>query len=62
MELHDVGRRIFGHFAWLIALLVILGAVVAGVSRAGQATYTASARIVLDTPDPSTRQESTAMA
>ena len=62
MELHDVGRRIVGHYAWLIALLVVAGALVAAATRAGHTSYTASARIVLDTPDPSTRQESTAIA
>jgi capsular polysaccharide biosynthesis protein len=62
MEVHDVGRRIVGHYAWLIVLLIVLGAVLAGLSRAGDKTYAASARIVLDAPDPSTRQESTAIA
>jgi capsular polysaccharide biosynthesis protein len=62
MELHDVGRRIVGHYAWLIALLIVAGALVGAATGAGQTSYTASARIVLDTPDPSTRQESTAIA
>jgi capsular polysaccharide biosynthesis protein len=62
MELHDVGRRIVGRYWWLIALLVVAGAAVAALSRSGEKTYTASARIVLDTPDPSTRVESAAIA
>jgi hypothetical protein len=62
MELHEVGRRIVGRYWWLIALLIITCAAVAGISRSGTQLYTASARIVLDTPDPSTRQESTAIA
>jgi capsular polysaccharide biosynthesis protein len=61
-ELHDVGRRVVGHYWWLIILLVILGAAAGAVSRSGEPTYTASARIVLDAPDPSTRAESTAIA
>jgi capsular polysaccharide biosynthesis protein len=62
VEVHDVARRIVGHYWWLIALLVIVGATVARIVRSGELTYTASARIVLDTPDPSTRAESTAIA
>jgi uncharacterized protein involved in exopolysaccharide biosynthesis len=62
MELHDVGRRVVGRYWWLIALLVVVGAAVAAVMRTGETTYTATARIVLDTQDPSTRVESAAIA
>jgi capsular polysaccharide biosynthesis protein len=62
MELHDVGRRIIGRYWWLIVLLVVAGAAAAAASRSGDTMYTASARIVLDTPDPSTRAESAAIA
>ncbi len=61
MELHDVGRRIVGHYWWLIVLLVVACAAVAAVSRSGERTYTASARVVLDAPDPRTRAESLAI-
>jgi uncharacterized protein involved in exopolysaccharide biosynthesis len=62
MDLDQVGRRIVGHYWWLIALLIVAGATAAAVARSGEKTYSASTRIVLDTPDPSTRQESTAIA
>jgi capsular polysaccharide biosynthesis protein len=62
MELHDVTRRIVGRYWWLIALLVVAGALAAASSRTGEKTYTASARIVLDTQDPTTRVESAAIA
>jgi uncharacterized protein involved in exopolysaccharide biosynthesis len=62
MDLHDVTRRILGRYWWLIALLVAAGALAAASSRAGEKTYTASARIVLDTQDPTTRVESAAIA
>ena len=62
MELHDIGRRIVGRYWWLIVLLVVAGAAGAAVSRSGETTYTASARVVLDAPDPSTRAESLAIA
>jgi uncharacterized protein involved in exopolysaccharide biosynthesis len=61
MDLHDVTRRIFGHYWWLIALLIVAGAGEAAYSRSGETTYTATARIVLDTTDPTTRVESSAI-
>jgi len=62
VELRDVGRRVVGHYWWLITLLVIAGAATGAVSHSGESTYTASARIVLDTSDPSTRAGATAIA
>jgi capsular polysaccharide biosynthesis protein len=62
MELHDVTRRIVGRYWWLIALLVVVGAVAAAFWRSGETTYTATTRIVLDTEDPTTRVESSAIS
>ena len=62
MELHDVTRRILGRYWWLIALLVVLGAAAAAYWRSGDTTYSATARIVLDTEDPTTRVESSAIS
>jgi uncharacterized protein involved in exopolysaccharide biosynthesis len=62
MELHDVTRRLFGRYWWLIALQVVVCAAAVAYLRSGETTYTASARIVLDTQDPTTRVESAAIA
>jgi uncharacterized protein involved in exopolysaccharide biosynthesis len=62
MELHDVTRRIIGRYWWLLAILMVVCAGAAAVSRSGGTTYTATARIVLDSPDPTTRVESAAIA
>ena len=62
MELHDVTRRLFGRYWWLIALQVVVCAAAVATLRSGETTYTASARIVLDTQDPTTRVESAAIA
>jgi len=61
MELNELGRRIFRRHWRLIATCLALS--VAAVLLFGLighgATYTASARLVLDTADPNSRQEST---
>jgi uncharacterized protein involved in exopolysaccharide biosynthesis len=62
MDLHDVTRRIIGRYWWLLAVLMVVCAGAAAVSRSGGTTYTATARIVLDSPDPTTRVESAAIA
>jgi capsular polysaccharide biosynthesis protein len=62
VELHEAGRRILGQYWWLIAILVVIGALMAAVSRVGGTTYTATARVVLDTPDPTQRQQAQAAA
>jgi capsular polysaccharide biosynthesis protein len=61
MELNEMGRRIFRRHWRLIALCVGLAAAVAllvGLVSVAGATYTASARLVLDTQDPKSRTES----
>jgi len=62
MELGDAGRRILGQYWRLILCCMVAGALVAVVATIGEPTYTASTRIVLDTPDPSTRAASAAIA
>jgi capsular polysaccharide biosynthesis protein len=62
MELAEVARAI-GRYGWLILGLVIAAVGVAAISHLGETkTYTASARLVLDTPDPESRAESAAIA
>ena len=65
MELNEAGRRIFGQHWRLILCCIFLVLVVIGLAslvRGGGQTYTASARLVLDTDDPKTRSESTSIA
>ena len=63
MELHELARRIFGQHWLLILFFLLLGAwLAAAVHLGGERTYTASARLVLDTQDPKTRAESIAIA
>jgi capsular polysaccharide biosynthesis protein len=62
VELNEAARRIFLQHWWLIAVGVIAGAVI-GVLMAGSShSYQASARMVIDTPDPSVTSQSTAIA
>jgi hypothetical protein len=63
MELNEAARRIFGTHLRLIALWVILGFLVGALLHAGnERTYTATTRLVLDTPDARDRSDSTAIA
>jgi capsular polysaccharide biosynthesis protein len=63
MELNEAARRIFGTHLRLIAVWVIFGFVAAALLHAGSArTYTATTRLVLDTPDARDRSDSTAIA
>jgi capsular polysaccharide biosynthesis protein len=63
MELNEVVRRIFGEHWRLIVFFVSLGiGVAAGLHLTDARVYTASARVVLDTEDPASRAESTAIA
>jgi capsular polysaccharide biosynthesis protein len=63
MELNEAARRIFGTHLRLIALWVILGFFVGALLHAGnERTYTATTRLVLDTPDARDRSDSTAIA
>lgn len=62
MELSDIGRRIFGQHFRLIAIFVVVGVAIGLLLQAGTAkTYTASTRLVLDTPDPKSRVEATSI-
>jgi hypothetical protein len=63
LELNDVVRRILVQHWRLILLLTIVPVWLAALWHINDtATYTASSRLVLDTPDPETRAESTAIA
>ncbi len=63
MELNDIGRRIFGAHSPIIVLLVVIGmAVGLLLVVTSSRTYTASARLVLDTQDPKSSAESTSIA
>jgi capsular polysaccharide biosynthesis protein len=63
MELNEVLRRIFGQHWQLIVILLVYGVGVGAALQIGKPpSYTASARVVLDTPDPETRAESAAIA
>lgn len=62
MELNDVLRRIVGQH-WRLLTACLLGGITLGLLFAPHGTqYAASARLVLDTPDPVTRQQSEAIA
>jgi capsular polysaccharide biosynthesis protein len=65
MELNELGRRIFRRHWRLIALcvgLAVAAVLLVGLVGGAGATYTASARLLLDTQDPKSRQEATAIA
>ena len=63
MQLNDIGRRIFGEHSGLIVPLVVLGMLVALLIQVTSARpYTASTRLVLDTPDPKSRTEAMSIA
>ena len=65
MELGEVGRRIFRRHWRLILLCVGVAVVAAGIGSTvlgGGHMYTASARFVLDTPDPKSRSEAQSIA
>ena len=63
MELHDAARRIFGQYWALILGIVLLGIGVGALMHRGEApSYTASARLALDTQDPKSQPESAAVA
>lgn len=62
MELNEAVRRIFGQHWRLILFFVTFGiGVAAGLHVTDTPMYTASARVVLDTQDPQSRAESTAI-
>src|SRR6476659_8677936 len=62
MEINEAGRRIVGQHLSLILLFVVVGAVGAFVLVGASQTYTASARLVLNTPDPTDRAGAIAIA
>ena len=63
MELNDTVRRIFGAHSRLIAAFVLGGLVVALLLQvAAGKTYSSTARLVLDTPDPQSLSEAQAIA
>lgn len=63
MELNEVGRRIVGQHWRLILAFVAIGLLVAGLTNVGgKASYVASTRLALDTPDPETQAAAQAIA
>jgi capsular polysaccharide biosynthesis protein len=65
MEVNEIGRRIFRRHWRLIALcvgLAVAAVLLVGLVGGAGATYTASARLLLDTQDPKSRAEATAIA
>jgi capsular polysaccharide biosynthesis protein len=62
MELSDVARRIFRRHWVLIVVCLVLGMLGAFALSRSATVYTASARLVLDTPDPSDRSAATSVA
>src|SRR5437867_8360961 len=63
VELEEAFRRIVGQHWRLIVCFVVIGLAVAPLIHLRAATaYTASARLVLDTPDPKSRTEAGAIA
>lgn len=63
MELSEGTRRIFGQHWRLILAFVVAGLALGLLAHSGASrSYTASARLTLDTQDPKTQPESTAIA
>ena len=63
MDLSDVLRRIFAqHWRLLVAAIAVTVALAGLLHLNDTTTYTAKARVVLDTQDPETRAESEAIA
>jgi hypothetical protein len=62
MTLSDVGRRVIVQYWLLIVTTFVLAMGSFLVARHPQTTYTAAARLVIDAPDPTSRQESAAIA
>jgi capsular polysaccharide biosynthesis protein len=62
MELADLSRML-ARYRWLVIVCVLFGQLAAAITHYGDAkTYTASARLVLDTADPESRAESSVFA
>ncbi len=62
VEINEAGRRIVGEHWWLILLFLGAGVIGAFVVVGGSRTYTATARLVLNTPDPTDRASAIAIA
>jgi capsular polysaccharide biosynthesis protein len=63
MELNEAARRIVGTHLRLIVVWVLVGFLAAALLHVGnERTYTATTRLVLDTPDARDRSDSTAIA
>ena len=62
MELNQVAHRVVGQHWRLIVLVVVAGVAAALLISGGSPGYAATTRLVLDTPDPTTRTESEAIA
>ncbi len=62
MELDEAIQRIVRHHLKLIALCAALGVALGFAASQGAATYTASARVVMDLPDPASVSEAAAIA
>jgi hypothetical protein len=62
VEINEAGRRIVGQHWRLIVLFVLGGVAAAFLLVGGSKTYTASARLVLNTPDPTDRASAIAIA
>ncbi|TML51868.1 MAG: hypothetical protein E6G21_06380, partial [Actinobacteria bacterium] len=62
MELNDALRRIVGQHWRLLGICLIAGALLSLLFAPQGALYSASTRLVLDTADPATRQESGVIA
>ena len=62
MELNDALRRIVGQHWRLLGICLIAGALLSLLFAPQGTLYSASARLVLDTADPATRQESGVIA
>jgi capsular polysaccharide biosynthesis protein len=63
MELDEAFRRIVGQHSRLIVCFAVIGLAIAAFVHLGSGTaYTATARLVLDTPDPKSRTEAAAIA
>jgi capsular polysaccharide biosynthesis protein len=62
VEINEAGRRIVGEHWRLIVVFVLAGFGAAFLLVGGSKTYTASARLVLNTPDPTDRASAIAIA
>jgi capsular polysaccharide biosynthesis protein len=63
LELNEVMRRVVGRHLGLIAMLMLVGLLGAfAVHRSDAPRYSATARLVLDTPDPTNQSQSAVIA